>query len=49
LNSAARGRIRTDDLPIMRRFTVVCGVLACAIVAGQVRGRVQLIPSCRAE
>lgn len=33
----------------MSRFPTVCGVLACAIVAGQVGARVQLILSRRAE
>ena len=33
----------------MSRFTAVHGMLAWVIVAGQVRGRVQLILSRRAE
>jgi hypothetical protein len=33
----------------MSCFITVHGMLACVIVAGQVWGRVQLIPSCRAE
>jgi hypothetical protein len=37
------------DLPITSRFPTVHRVLACVIGAGQVGGRVQLIPSSRAE
>jgi hypothetical protein len=37
------------DRAIMSRFTAVCGVLACVIVAGQVNGTVQLVLSRRAE